>query len=79
MISLNGSTNFPSLTEADLFMKSVQQKRRVGDSKRTDGLLWRAKALATGESTDQGDNDVTMADSEHDNGEWRLILALEIH
>ncbi|KAJ7441842.1 hypothetical protein B0H11DRAFT_1932762 [Mycena galericulata] len=47
LISLNGSTDFPVLTEADLFMKSVQQKRRVGDSKRTDGLLWRATALAT--------------------------------
>ncbi|KAF7371487.1 CxC2 domain-containing protein [Mycena venus] len=67
LISLNGLTNFLSLTEADLFMKSVQQKRRVGDSKRTDGLLWWAKALATGESDDQGDNDITMADSEHDN------------
>lgn len=47
LISLNGSTNFPVLTEADLFMKSVQQKRRVGDSKRTNGLLWRATALVT--------------------------------
>ncbi|KAJ7663720.1 hypothetical protein DFH06DRAFT_986389 [Mycena polygramma] len=53
LISLNGSTNFPVLTEADLFMKSVQQKRRVGDSKRTDGLLWRAKALGTIGSYDQ--------------------------
>lgn len=49
LIALNGTTTFPVLTEADLFMKPILQKRRVGDSKRTDGLLWRAKALsATG-------------------------------
>ncbi|KAJ7256582.1 hypothetical protein C8J57DRAFT_1235441 [Mycena rebaudengoi] len=55
VISLNGSTQFPLLTEADLFMKSVQQKRHVGDSKRTDGLLFRATALATLGSYDQED------------------------
>ncbi|KAJ6474802.1 hypothetical protein C8R45DRAFT_935329 [Mycena sanguinolenta] len=60
LISLNGSTKFPPLTEADLFMKSVQQKRQVGDSKRTDGLLWRAKALADGAADEQGDADDTL-------------------
>jgi hypothetical protein len=34
---------FPPLTEADLYMKSVQQKRQLGDSHRTDGDLWRAQ------------------------------------
>ncbi|KAJ7069033.1 hypothetical protein B0H15DRAFT_925884 [Mycena belliarum] len=34
-------TGFPPLTEADLFMKSVRQTRQVGDSRFTDGLLWR--------------------------------------
>jgi hypothetical protein len=35
------NTSFPPLTVADTFMKSVRQARRVGDSKLTDGLLWR--------------------------------------
>jgi hypothetical protein len=70
IISLQGSSNFPPLTEADLFMKSVQQKRRVGDSKRTDGLLFRAKALNSAGSYDQ-DGDATMnssTDEEQDEG-----------
>ncbi|KAJ7239653.1 hypothetical protein C8J57DRAFT_1564709 [Mycena rebaudengoi] len=33
---------FPLLTETDLFMKSVRQKRHVGDSQRTDGRLFQA-------------------------------------
>ncbi|KAK6997020.1 CxC2 domain-containing protein [Favolaschia claudopus] len=45
IVILNGSCSLPTLTEQDLFMKSVQQKRHVGDSKRTDGLLFRAAAL----------------------------------
>ncbi|KAK6984264.1 hypothetical protein R3P38DRAFT_3332856 [Favolaschia claudopus] len=45
--TLNGSCFLPKLTEKDLFMKSVQQKKRVGDSKRTDGLLFWAAALNT--------------------------------
>ncbi|KAJ7776208.1 hypothetical protein B0H16DRAFT_1302413 [Mycena metata] len=57
LISLNGTTTFPVLTEADLFMKPVLQKRRVGDSKRTDGLLWRAKALSTVGSYNDGGGD----------------------
>ncbi|KAF7372608.1 CxC2 domain-containing protein [Mycena venus] len=35
------NTSFPPLTVADTFMKSVRQTRRIGDSKFTDGLLWR--------------------------------------
>ncbi|KAF7335902.1 CxC2 domain-containing protein [Mycena sanguinolenta] len=62
IISLNGSSNFPALTESDLFMKSVQQKRHVGDSKRTDGLLFRAAAVDAIGSPDQ-DGDVEMLDS----------------
>ena len=61
VISLNGSSNFPALTENDLFMKSVQQKRHVGDSKRTDGLLFRATALSGIGSHDK-DGDVDMVD-----------------
>ena len=38
-----GST-FPPLKAEDLYMKSVQQKRRVGDSLHTDGALWRFQA-----------------------------------
>jgi hypothetical protein len=51
-------------------MKSVQQKRHVGDSKRTDGLLWRAKALTTAGSYDQ-DEDIIVggSESEEDNNE----------
>jgi hypothetical protein len=62
MISLNGFSTFPILTESDLFMKSVQQKRHVGDSKRTDGLLFRATALRTIGSYDK-DGDIDMEDS----------------
>lgn len=47
IVALVGSSQFPALTQDDLFMKSVHQKRQVGDSKRTDGLLFRAKALGT--------------------------------
>ncbi|KAJ7886527.1 hypothetical protein B0H14DRAFT_2338154, partial [Mycena olivaceomarginata] len=35
------NTHYPRLTEADTFMKSVRQTRQVGDSRFTDGLLWR--------------------------------------
>ncbi|KAJ6484788.1 hypothetical protein C8R45DRAFT_1075191 [Mycena sanguinolenta] len=35
------NTSFPPLSLADTFMKSVRQSRRVGDSRFTDGLLWR--------------------------------------
>ncbi|KAJ6603935.1 hypothetical protein B0H10DRAFT_2078418, partial [Mycena sp. CBHHK59/15] len=52
IISLKGSSDLPPMTEADLFMKSVQQKRHVGDSGRPDGLLWRATALRPNEGED---------------------------
>ncbi|KAJ7304705.1 hypothetical protein DFH08DRAFT_825282 [Mycena albidolilacea] len=35
------NAHYPRLTEADTFMKSVRQTRQVGDSRFTDGLLWR--------------------------------------
>lgn len=44
LVALNAGAAFPPLTEADLYMKSVQQKRRVGDSKHTDGAIWRVRA-----------------------------------
>lgn len=53
------------LNEADLFMKPVQQKRRVGDSKRTDGLLWRARGLSAVGSHD-GDEEEAASGSESD-------------
>ncbi|KAJ6616904.1 hypothetical protein B0H10DRAFT_1914835 [Mycena sp. CBHHK59/15] len=53
MISLGAlaegpGTSFPPLKEADTFMKSVRKTRQVGDSRFTDGLLWR---VAAGSST----------------------------
>ncbi|KAJ7938899.1 hypothetical protein B0H13DRAFT_1851073 [Mycena leptocephala] len=42
LIALNAGSTFPQLTEPDLYMKPVQQKRRVEDSMHTDGALWRA-------------------------------------
>jgi hypothetical protein len=44
LVTLDAASNFPPLTESDLYMKSVQQKRRVGDSRHTDGSIWRAQA-----------------------------------
>lgn len=46
LIALDANSNFQPLTEQDLYRKSVQQKRRVGDSRHTDGALWRALAPA---------------------------------
>ncbi|KAF7327107.1 CxC2 domain-containing protein [Mycena kentingensis (nom. inval.)] len=40
IISINGSTHFPTLREEDLYMKPVHDKRRIGDSNRMDGRLW---------------------------------------
>ncbi|KAK7045235.1 CxC2 domain-containing protein [Favolaschia claudopus] len=62
IVMLNGSCSLPILTEQDLFMKSVQQKKHVGDSKRTDGLLFRAAALSAVGSYDV-DGDATMTDT----------------
>ncbi|KAJ7937543.1 hypothetical protein B0H13DRAFT_1852515 [Mycena leptocephala] len=65
IISMTGSSNFLALTEADLFMKQVQEKRRVGDSKQTDGLLWRAKTLGAAGTYHQ-DGDINMRDLDED-------------
>ncbi|KAF7323994.1 CxC2 domain-containing protein [Mycena kentingensis (nom. inval.)] len=43
-VALKGSSRFPVLTDADLYMKPVLDKRRVGDSKLSDGALWTALA-----------------------------------
>ncbi|KAJ7926641.1 hypothetical protein B0H13DRAFT_1862093 [Mycena leptocephala] len=45
LIALDAGSAFPHLTEADLYMKPVVQKRRVGDSQHTDGALWRLQAV----------------------------------
>ncbi|KAJ7867828.1 hypothetical protein B0H13DRAFT_1897416 [Mycena leptocephala] len=72
IIVLSGSSNFPLLTEDYLFMKSVQQKRQVGDSKRTDGLLWRAKVLSTvGSYEPDSEGDVEMESPEEEEEEER--------
>ncbi|KAJ6560714.1 hypothetical protein B0H10DRAFT_1966856 [Mycena sp. CBHHK59/15] len=55
MIWLNAPSKFPPLTEADLYMKSVQQKRRVGDSKLTNGLLFRTAANSNAVASTSGD------------------------
>ncbi|KAJ7601509.1 hypothetical protein DFH06DRAFT_1352712 [Mycena polygramma] len=75
LVSLHGATDFPPLTEGDLFMKSVQQKRRVGDSKRTDGLLWRATALATLGSYDQ---DVESEPQRADGGDEDTVVGTQM-
>ncbi|KAJ7664648.1 hypothetical protein DFH06DRAFT_1392447 [Mycena polygramma] len=59
LVALNAGATFPPLTEADLYMKSVQQKRRVGDSKHTDGAVWRVRAAIP-----LDDTDVDMDDSQ---------------
>ncbi|KAJ7152450.1 hypothetical protein C8R46DRAFT_1302833 [Mycena filopes] len=41
LLALNAPMVYPLLTEADLYMKPVLQKRRVGDSRHTDGALFR--------------------------------------
>ncbi|KAJ6561281.1 hypothetical protein B0H10DRAFT_2117778, partial [Mycena sp. CBHHK59/15] len=56
IISLKGSSDLPPMTEADLFMKSVQRKRHVGDSGRPDGLLWRATALQSNDGDESADD-----------------------
>ncbi|KAJ6479795.1 hypothetical protein C8R45DRAFT_1101241 [Mycena sanguinolenta] len=66
IISLNGFSDFPVLTEAmetestTLISELVDRKRHVGDSKRTDGLLFRATALSIASSHDE-DGDVIMS------------------
>ncbi|KAJ6490891.1 hypothetical protein C8R45DRAFT_901278 [Mycena sanguinolenta] len=48
------SLQFPLLTEADLYMKSVRQKRHVGDSRRPDGLLWQVTGPSGRTTTTEG-------------------------
>lgn len=44
---------FPPLALQDTFMKSRQRKRGVGDSRRTDGALWRMGMMASTSSSCQ--------------------------
>ncbi|KAJ7852712.1 hypothetical protein B0H13DRAFT_1904487 [Mycena leptocephala] len=69
--------HFPVLTEGDLFMKSVQQKRHVSDSKRTDGLLWRAAALATIGSYDR-DVEMTEPEQADEDGDPALVAGTQM-
>ncbi|KAJ6524944.1 hypothetical protein B0H19DRAFT_1085067 [Mycena capillaripes] len=55
LIALDAGSAFPSLAEADLYMKPVVQKRRVGDSQHTDGALWRLQAMIPPEVGEIGD------------------------
>lgn len=54
------SSQFPRLTEADLYMKSVRQKRHVGDSRRPDGLLWQVAGPSGHNTTVEGDSATTV-------------------
>ncbi|KAJ6470132.1 hypothetical protein C8R47DRAFT_1222765 [Mycena vitilis] len=58
LLALNAGATYPVLNESDLYMKPVLQKRRVGDSKHTDGALWRHHAAIPVEE------DVDMEDTE---------------
>jgi hypothetical protein len=67
MISLGSldpqsKTEFPRLTEADLYMKSVRQKRHVGDSRRPDGQLWQAGQRISTPSSSGEANAAPIAD-----------------
>ncbi|KAJ7111002.1 hypothetical protein C8R44DRAFT_633535, partial [Mycena epipterygia] len=55
----HSKTHFPVLTEADLYMKSVQQKRHVGDSRHPDGLLWQAAKLMPQDTMSAGPSSTT--------------------
>ncbi|KAJ7360665.1 hypothetical protein DFH08DRAFT_683848 [Mycena albidolilacea] len=63
--ALNAPSTYPLLTEADLYMKPILQKRRVGDSWHTDGALWRIHGLI--QSQDSGEKDQSSATNEHKN------------
>ncbi|KAJ7722175.1 hypothetical protein B0H16DRAFT_1737862 [Mycena metata] len=59
LLALKADSLFPPLKEQDLYMKFVQQKRRVGDSRYTDGALWRLNAqtpIEDGIDMDDGAN-----------------------
>ncbi|KAJ7305423.1 hypothetical protein DFH08DRAFT_825113 [Mycena albidolilacea] len=63
--ALNAPSTYPLLTEADLYMKPILQKRRVGDSWHTDGALWRIHGLI--QSQDSGEKDQCSATNDHKN------------
>lgn len=44
---------FPELTLPDTFMKSTEGSRCLGDSRRTDGLLWASGAVGAGNTVRQ--------------------------
>jgi hypothetical protein len=53
-------SSFPPLTLEDTFMKSRQCGRGLGDSRRTDGMLWRMHAsLAVGDGKTASSSQVT--------------------
>ncbi|KAF7293345.1 CxC2 domain-containing protein [Mycena kentingensis (nom. inval.)] len=54
ILMLDGETKFPALTEADLYMKPIMDKRRLGDSKLSDGALWTALAPQVQEEDEDG-------------------------
>jgi hypothetical protein len=43
----DSNSQFPPLEIKDTFMKSTVQKRQLGDSRRTDGMLWSFPAQNT--------------------------------
>ncbi|KAJ7039980.1 hypothetical protein C8F04DRAFT_1178331 [Mycena alexandri] len=53
LIALNAPSSYPVLSENDLYMKPVLQKRRVGDSRHTDGALFRLQASTPLEAGDE--------------------------
>ncbi|KAJ7443174.1 hypothetical protein B0H11DRAFT_1881567 [Mycena galericulata] len=67
-----GKTRFPPLTEADTFMKSVRKTRQVGDSRFTDGLLWRAGGIVA--STSDAGQVVPVASIASSSGKLQLFL-----
>nr|GAT44329.1 predicted protein [Mycena chlorophos] len=69
-ITLTGGTSFPELTDDDLYMKPVLDKRRVGDSRISDGALWTALAPAPSITTEEPESD-SESDEEFD-------LAMEV-
>ncbi|KAF7300128.1 CxC2 domain-containing protein [Mycena kentingensis (nom. inval.)] len=54
ILMLDGETKFPALTEADLYMKPIMDKRRLGDSELSDGALWTALAPQVQEEDEDG-------------------------
>ncbi|KAF7331346.1 CxC2 domain-containing protein [Mycena kentingensis (nom. inval.)] len=71
LITLTGSTRFPVLEDADLYMKPVMDKRRVGDSKLSDGALWRILAPPEEE-------DISMEVDEEDSRKLALSASASV-